>query len=185
MKATPLTLPIAILCAARNSHYYTLAEISHDLDIYDQARDARTFKGKNKIIAHPPCAQWSKLKGRARYDREQKEIANFCFDMVLKNGGIFEHPAGSAFFKYRGVKPTAEINQLWFGFPARKATWLYFHKCEPLLITHLPTVATRQVNNMNSESRALMPIMFCEYLINCVNRAGTFYDTFPKSQTKK
>lgn len=166
---THYTNMISVLCVSAKSNYYQIP----GLDLYDKRRNCLTFTGTNKVITHAPCQQWSKLRGLA-YSSPEKDLANFCMDVVLQNGGIFEHPAGSKFFKYRNIKPTAEVNQSWFGFPARKATWLYFHNCEPAKILIQPVVATRQVNNMNSEQRSIMPLRFCEYLIHCIHSTKPF-----------
>ena len=83
-----------MLCAAPQSYYWSIP----GLQIYDRQRDARSFQGSQPVIAHAPCAQWSKLKAFAAVDPGEKDLAWFCFKKWVANGGIFEHPEGSSFF---------------------------------------------------------------------------------------
>lgn len=119
---------ISVLCINPISVYHSIP----NLDLWDEQRNAYRFTGSNPVITHAPCAQWSRMKAFSNPDPEQKQLAHFCCDQVERNGGIFEHPQGSSFFKERGIKPTISIDQFWFGFPARKRTWLYFQKCKPI-----------------------------------------------------
>lgn len=79
---------ISVLCAMENSFYYSIS----GLDVWNKDRDAYFFTGTNPVIVHPPCQQWSRMKAFARPDPEEKELAFFCLQKVLKNGGVFEHP---------------------------------------------------------------------------------------------
>lgn len=162
---------ISVLCVAKKSNYKNFV----GLDLWDEKRDAYNFKRNEFVIAHPPCAQWSRMKGFSTRDRKEKDLAIHCMNRIhnAPGGGIFEHPAGSSFFKYVGITPTIEINQLWFGFPCRKATWLYFHKIEPLPVSFIPVMSTRGVNNMDKEDRAVMPFAFCAWLIDCIIKSNS------------
>jgi hypothetical protein len=31
-------------------------------DVWDEARDARLFRGSDVVIAHPPCRMWGRLR---------------------------------------------------------------------------------------------------------------------------
>lgn len=119
---------ITVLCVMKNSIYKGMP----GMDPWDEERDAFRYHGSNPIIAHAPCQQWSRMKAFAKDDKDEKELAYFCLKWVIRNGGVFEHPHGSSFFKEVGIKPTICVDQSWFGFPARKRTWLYFHKCKPI-----------------------------------------------------
>jgi hypothetical protein len=68
--------------------------------------------------------------------RQEKELGLWCAEQVQENGGILEQPAGSELFTAAalplpGSPQSAEsfslaVWQSWWGFPCRKATWLYF-----------------------------------------------------------
>ncbi len=161
---------ISILCVCKNSNYYKLP----GLDLYDTYRNAYTFAGLNKLIAHPPCAQWSKLRSFAKENKEEKDLAMFCLHKVKQNGGILEHPAGSQFWKVANVSRSniISINQHWFGFPAQKRTWLYFHDVKPLAYPLSFNTPTKTVSDMHSTARSLQPLSFCNYLVNCINASN-------------
>lgn len=111
-----------------------------NVDPWDEARDARKYKGPHKVIAHPPCERWGKFArkwGRVAQD-------DGCFEAAVKAvqnfGGILEHPEGSmAFGLFSLPKPPARgwsdadkfggrsclIYQGKYGHRAPKPTWLY------------------------------------------------------------
>lgn len=166
---------ITVLCAKKDSIYKTIPGI----DVWDEERDAYFFTGSNPVITHAPCAQWSTLRAFANDNPDEKELAYFCLTKVMRNGGIFEHPAGSAFFKQAGVnKNIYSVDQSWFGFPARKRTYLFFHKCKPLafpIMTHYPTnvVATsrrkHKLPDMKKSERSTTVKAFAQWMIDSIN----------------
>lgn len=113
---------ITVLCCNKKSAYKDLG-----LDCYDISRDAMSYKGKNPVIAHPPCRLWSKnMRHFSNAPEAEKQLAWYCFNLVRENGGILEHPSGSLFLN-RFWPPDVKIvplNQSTFGYPTRKATWL-------------------------------------------------------------
>lgn len=114
---------ITILCAKKDSIYKQIPGV----DVWDIDRDAYFFTGSNPVITHAPCAQWSRMKAFANDNKDEKELAWFCLNKVLRNGGIFEHPAGSSFFKEAGITQNIySVDQSWWGFPARKRTYFVF-----------------------------------------------------------
>jgi hypothetical protein len=157
---------ISILCAAENSNYKLLP----GLEVYDFVRDAYTFSGQDAVITHAPCAQWSRMKAFARSNQREKDLAAFCFDKVITNGGIFEHPAGSSFFKFIGadMSQVISVHQCWWGFPARKNTYLYFAKCKPVSFPITFDLPASSVCAMHSAARSIQPVSFCKWLIDCV-----------------
>lgn len=169
---------ISVLCAKKNSIYNTIPGI----DVWDANRDAYFFTGSNPVITHSPCAQWSRMKGFANDNPDEKELSFFCLQKVIRNGGIFEHPAGSTFFKEAGIsKNIYSVDQVWWGFPAKKKTYLFFHKCKPLpfpVMQHIPTHAVISARGnfpalpeMKKSQRATTFLPFAQYLINCINES--------------
>ncbi len=162
---------ISVLCTNRYTLYSKLVS-DYDIDLWNIDRDAYNFNGKNKVITHAPCAQWSRMKGFAKGSKLEKDLAFFCLEKVKKNGGIFEHPAHSSFFKEAGIKKYYEVDQLEFGFVCRKKTWLFFHDCEPLV--YIPQIVPQIVKyhtailgtHQSGERRStMMTKSFCEWLI--------------------
>jgi len=156
---------ISVLCVNPDSVYKTLP----DLDVWDKARNAYHFAGSNPVITHAPCQQWSRMRTFAKEDQEEKALAFFCYDKVKTNGGIFEHPAGSSFFKIAGIRSSEiySVDQSWFGFPCRKRTYLYFSKCKPLQFPLRFEAITKTVDQLHSSSRSDTTILFAEWLIKC------------------
>lgn len=159
---------ISILCVHPRSNYFKVP----GLDCWDIKRDAYNFIGKNPVITHAPCAQWSKLKAFANINEYEKGLANFCFDKVLENGGIFEHPAGSSFWKYRGVSnQVVSVNQFWFGFPTEKRTYLYFSKCAPIEMPLNFNAVERKFQNLTNKQRSESTPQFIEWCVSCIRSA--------------
>jgi hypothetical protein len=177
---------ISILCAKKNSLYKTIPGI----DVWDEDRDAYFFTGSNPVITHAPCAQWSRMRNFAKDDPDQKELAYFCLTKIIRNGGIFEHPAGSSFFKQAGLtKNIYSVDQSWWGFPAVKRTYLFFHECRPLSFpfpsetpskivnTQLRKNGSRHKKQDQFKSSRMIPksmnsttvLPFAKYLIDCIN----------------
>lgn len=121
------------------------------VDPWDEARDARRYAGPHPVVAHPPCARWSRLAGlvEARWGHRRGEDGG-CFaaalDAVRAWGGVLEHPADSKAWRAHGlVHPpraggwiaagdgagwTCHVEQGHYGHPGRKPTWLYAAGCE-------------------------------------------------------
>lgn len=145
----PLLMLPTILCVNKKSIYKELG-----MNCYDQDRNAYTLTGSEPVICHPPCQQWSRLKHFAIYNREERDLAHFCLEKIHKNGGILEHPEGSSFFKEAGIKPTISIDQFWFGFPARKRTYLYFHGYKPVQMPLKFDAIEKKVTQMSYKKRS-------------------------------
>lgn len=117
-----------------------------DVDVWDEARDARLYAGPWPVVAHPPCARWSRLAGftEARFGLKRGDDGG-CFAAALwavrAFGGVIEHPAFSAAWaRYSLPRPTwhggwttslldggasCYVEQGRYGLPVKKATWLY------------------------------------------------------------
>ena len=120
------------------------------VDVWDEARDARLYAGPWPVVAHPPCARWSRLAGftEARFGYKRGEDGG-CFEAALhavrEFGGVLEHPAYSdAWKRYELLRPsvregwtldmhggaTCYVEQGRYGLPVKKATWLYAYGVE-------------------------------------------------------
>lgn len=170
---------ITVLCAKRDSLYKQIPGI----DVWDEDRDAYFFTGSNPVITHAPCAQWSRMKAFAHKNADEKELAYFCLNKIIRNGGIFEHPAGSSFFKEAGLtKNVYSVDQSWWGFPARKTTWLFFHRCKPLQMPIMQNVPTKVVaptfsnterykgKHLTKKDRSTTVLPFAHWMIDCINQ---------------
>ena len=176
--------PVTVLFAHRHTHYRELPGV----EVYDQARDARTWPGGTAVIAHPPCAQWGRLRQLATTNPEEKALGPFAVDQVRTWGGVLEHPAGSTLWsacempqpgqsdKYGGW--TLDIDQVVFGHPAQKRTWLYICGCRPGAIPAVPAPGkqpTRCVTSsrnsfyrlpeLSKRGRELTPPDLCAWLV--------------------
>jgi hypothetical protein len=115
------------------------------VELWDEERDARLYDGPWPVVAHPPCARWSRLAGftEARFGYKRGEDGG-CFEAALKAvrnfGGVLEHPAFSkAWDRFDLPEPlwrdgwtlgldggaSCYIEQGRYGLPVKKATWLY------------------------------------------------------------
>lgn len=118
-----------------------------DVDLWDEARDARLYAGPHPVVAHPPCARWCRLAGlvEARWGHKRGDDGGTfrsALAAVRRWGGVLEHPAYSDAFPAHGLPPpprhggwqgticggfVAHVEQCRYGHRAKKATWLYAH----------------------------------------------------------
>ena len=132
---------VAALYVDPNGVYANLPGV----EVWDEARDARLYAGPWPVVAHPPCAAWSRLAGfrEARFGYKRGEDGG-CFKAALaavrEHGGVLEHPAHSDAWSAFGL-PTPKSSIGWtvsfdgeascyveqgrYGLPVKKATWLY------------------------------------------------------------
>ena len=164
---------ISVLCSMKKSIYLELG-----LDCYDIDRDARTFIGSNPVIAHPPCRGWTRF-GKAMKCKPrpgEKDLAFFCLEKVINNGGVFEHPYESAFAiaaeNVPGTK-TIVVKQEWWGYFATKKTRLIMpdHYIVPELPFSLISKASSRVRYREwaNKNRHDTCKPFAEWLIKLVN----------------
>lgn len=164
---------IAVLCVEKDSVYKVIPGI----DAWDKERDAYNFKGSEPVITHAPCQQWSRLRKFAKQNDYEKNLAEFCYKKVQENGGVFEHPAQSSFFKEFSVdmRKVISVDQSDFGFPAKKTTWLYVNgyklpasplRSEVRLLTTVPKMARKD--------RSRTTIEFAIWLIDIIKGNGLY-----------
>lgn len=133
---------VAALYVATNGTYYGL----HDVDPWDEQRDARLYAGPWPVVAHPPCARWCRFAGQieARGGAKLGDDGGLfaaALEAVRRWGGVLEHPAYSAAWPAHDLLTppkdggwvvadwdggwTCYVEQGRYGHPAKKATWLY------------------------------------------------------------
>lgn len=175
-------MDIAALCVNNYSVYKRLG-----LNCYDKNRDVRTFLGTEPVICHPPCRGWSAyMRHQAKPPAGEKDLALFCAERVLVNGGILEHPAHSRFMvdflkikagQEKGPFRCIEIHQSWFGYPMRKRTWLLMPATWsdidiPFRLTQYGK--EKQIfENMSQSARSMTTEQFAKWLIALIEHNVT------------
>lgn len=140
-------IAVAALFVDARGIYSTLPGV----DLWDIARDARSYAGPHPVVAHPPCERWGNYSedaiGAKRWDRPRKITGDDggCFESALASvrayGGVLEHPRGSKAWRVYGLNTppsgagwiradwhggwTCCVEQGHYGHRARKPTWLY------------------------------------------------------------
>lgn len=134
---------IAALFVETGGAYFGLAGV----EPWDASRDARTYAGPHKVIAHPPCQRWGRFWHGSTRKPHQYELGadDGCFAAALASvrrfGGVLEHPADSHAWAVFGLKApprkggwiaadfeggwTCYVEQAFYGHASRKGTWLY------------------------------------------------------------
>ena len=180
---------VAILCCSPRSVYKKLTGV----DCYDIHRDARTFPGGKRVVAHPPCRPWSnKCRHQAKPEPGESELGLWCVEQVQKWGGVLEQPAHSHLWAVAGLpRPCSrpgwsaqgnswsiEVWQAWWGYPMRKATWLYFCGVSPTEVNyplrlHAAGADMRREQLMSHAARSATTREFAEWLIDVARKAKT------------
>jgi len=133
---------IAALYVETDGAYFGLP----DVDPWDEKRDARMYDGPWPVVAHPPCARWSRTAAltEAWFGYKRGDDGG-CFAAALsavrRFGGVLEHPAYSAAWGHFGLpRPTTPyawtsslfdagascyVEQGRYGLPTKKPTWIY------------------------------------------------------------
>ena len=118
-----------------------------DVDVWDEARDARLYAGPWPVVAHPPCNRWSVMAAcRKRRDGDDGGCFEAALVAVRAYGGVLEHPRYSLAWKRFGLPAPSfggwssmlgdpgfatEIDQHAYGLRFRKPTWLYYVGDDP------------------------------------------------------
>lgn len=167
------------------------------LDVWGVERDARTYAGAHRVIAHPPCERWGRYwsGGPSAKARRKKGDDDGCFASALASvrrcGGIIEHPEASHAWAAHGIpKPpksggwiptpcggwTCCVEQGHYGHAARKATWLYaFGVGRPVELSWGSSETSQQlgperrpVERLTRKQRAGTPLLFAVLLMALV-----------------
>lgn len=167
---------------------------------WDEERDAKTYEGPHPVVAHPPCAPWSRMRwmsppeNRAKY----RECALRAVAQVRRFGGVLEHPEHSLLWETMGL-PSARaggvdecggrswfVNQVSWAHPCSKPTWLYTVGIDAALVlrglrfggtaTHCITRGPGQVTRLpvaHAAMRSRSPRAFAEWLVSLAREART------------
>jgi hypothetical protein len=180
---------IAVLFARSDSVYKNIEGV----DVWDKERDARNYSDLMPIVGHPPCRGWGRLRQFAKPEPGEKELAVMSVDVIRKNGGVLEHPAGSTLWKHCDLpKPgnsdsfggfTIQVLQFWWGHKAAKSTWLYCCGMSPSDIPPAPLVfdvpthvvsgtrGKKKKPEITKAEREHTPLPFAEFLIGVARLA--------------
>ena len=140
------TRQIAALFVESGGPYYGVDGV----DPWDEARDARAYRGPHPVVAHPPCKRWGRYwSGGPNPSVARKELGDDggCFAAALwavrTYGGVIEHPEASHAWTWFGLVRPPRLGWGWskdvdryggracavtqgrYGHPGRKLTWLY------------------------------------------------------------
>lgn len=137
--------------------------------------DARDYEGNAPVVAHPPCARWSRLAALVASQtpsfrrHEDGGCVTAAFTAVIRCGGVLEHPAYTDAWGYLALpRPdrhggwtrevwntlgipclgwVCHVEQGHYGHRARKPTWLYVYGYEdaPPPLIWGPSAATGKV----------------------------------------
>lgn len=157
------------------------------VDAWDEERDAKLYNGIGPVVSHPPCGPWSKLAGLCT--KQDKTCGPIAVGQVRRLGGVLEHPRHSSLFKHcRMALPlemadafggrTYEVNQVAWGHPCIKPTWLYVVGVSHELVlsgirtggaaTHIVCTGPGFHNSLPVASKLqkrLSPVSFAEWLV--------------------
>lgn len=160
---TGLRMPVAVLFARADSTYKALP----DCEVYDAARDARTYDGPWPVVAHPPCRAWATLRHHALPRPDERNLARLAVALVREFGGVLEHPHRTKLWEAQRLPAVGQrdafggftlvIDQNWWGHRAQKRTRLYVVGCEPTEVPALPLVlgeATHTVGLWSGRDKA-------------------------------
>lgn len=165
-------MTVAALYVQTGGAYYGIEGV----EPWDQKRDATEYAGPHPVIAHPPCARWSKLAHvvQARWGHKVGDDGGLfaaALASVKEWGGVLEHPAETLAWPTFGLQRppkmgwqrdmaggwTCEVSQRNYGHRAQKMTWLYYVGAAPppLLDWRTPPPARLQISNLTNHGGKL------------------------------
>lgn len=163
------------------------------VDLWDEARDARLYRGPWPVVAHPPCDRWHQLSA-VNHKRWGFRINDDdgCFAAALaavrRWGGVLEHPAETRAFRFHGIPEpmrggwqftidgdwVCEVDQAAYGHRARKRTWLLYHgPTQPIELKWVKARGSHQIGGFDrtlpelpKAERAATPEPFRDLLLS-------------------
>jgi hypothetical protein len=183
---------VAALFVRRDTVYRSLG-----VDCWDIDRDARGYRGRSPVVAHPPCRAWSRMRAFAKPRPDEKWLALFAIECVRQFGGVLEHPSGSSLFRTAGLPTpgsserdafggwTMAVSQKWWGHRAEKRTWLYVCGVSPRVVPAFPIVLgeaervcglwsgrdrSRARKEIGPAEREATPPAFAQWLVDLASR---------------
>lgn len=170
--------PVAVLFARKNSHYKTI----EGCDVYDEERDALTWRGGVPGVFHPPCRMWSQLSHFVKTgSSRERELALWSVDMARRFGGVVEHPYNSRLWEAAGCGSygvrdefggvLVPMMQRWFGHRAEKKTCLYVVGPVPVL-PWAEVGGGVPVEKMGRAERERTPFELALFLVDLARRCG-------------
>lgn len=177
---------VTVLCAARSSVYRAIPGV----DTITRTRNAWHVNPQGPIVAHPPCRCWSRAKMLSSMTTlkriEEMLLGMECVRLVIKNGGVLEHPAHSRLWACAHLpRPESSdhssnvwsicIDQANYGYPCCKPTWLLFSRisAKDVLFCNwnlAPGTLKRQMD-VTPGLRSRTPADFAAFLIRCANHS--------------
>lgn len=155
------------------------------VDLWGEARDARTYAGPLPIVAHPPCGRWGRLwkQAGAAYPGEGDDCWAAAVAAVLRWGGVIEHPRDSIAVRqtFGRIPPTGAWAQTldgWWGTVVYQGAYGHAAPKQTALLWYSPTGLTPpaldwspvdpggRVMNLCSRLRKATPPAFADVLID-------------------
>lgn len=140
-------MSVAVLYTMPRSVYHDLPGV----ECWGVDRDARGYPGPHPVVAHPPCTAWGRYW---RHAGDRPGMDSGCgasaVRAVRRFGGVLEQPAHSRLWQSQHLPRPGDGPDLWGGYsvaidqvdwghPARKPTWLY---CVGVELPPMPPAGT-------------------------------------------
>lgn len=163
------------------------------VDAWGVDRDARLYDGPWPVVAHPPCEAWGAFRWRARDryrdcgPRAVEQVRSWgggCLSIRWARGSgqhaLCLAPGASLI---AGGGYTIEVEQVRWGHPALKPTWLYIVGCADLPPvppmrepTHRIADGGRQLPHLPKTKRHITPPELAVWLVDTARRCGRQHD---------